>query len=88
MNDKPAYEDLIKLVNQVETATSLPNCWIASPSMWIYELQNNPEHFRRNDQDELIWLGYKVMTTRTFSNDEACFWLMADKIIPKENNND
>ena len=85
MTNNPAYEDLIKLVDQVEAITSPLNCWIASPSAWIYELQNNPEHFRRNDKGELIWLGYKVVTTRTFSNDEACFWLMADKIIPKEN---
>ena len=85
MIDSLAHEDLIKLVNQGKMATYSPSYWIASPSMWIYELQNNPKHFYRNDKGELMWLGYKVVTYMTYSNDEACFWSMVDKIIPKEN---
>ncbi len=87
MIDTPAYEDLIKLVDQVEMATSQPICWVASPAMWTFELEHHPDRFRRNDNGELIWLGLKVVVTMTFSGADKRFWSMADKIIKKENNN-
>ena len=87
MNDKPTATELRKLVEQISECHPPSMTWIASPSSWIFELQNHPERFRRNSKDELIWLGYKVITTMPRSSDEACLWLMADKIIPKENLN-
>ena len=77
--------NLVQLVDQMSSYHPQIQSWITSPSAWIYELYDHPERFRRNDKDELIWLGYKVITTLPYSNDEDCFWLMADKIIPKEN---
>ncbi len=88
MTDTPAYEDLIQLVDQVEMATSQPNCWIASPVMWTFELEHHPDRFRRDDNGELIWLGFKVVVTMTFSGADKLFWSMVDKIIPKEKQND
>ena len=85
MNNKPTAENLLKLVDQISEHHPPSMTWIASPSSWIFELQNHPERFRRNSKDELIWLGYKVITTMPHSSDEACLWMMADKIIPKEN---
>lgn len=87
MNDELTAENLRKLVEQITSYSPRNEVFVAPPVRWIYELQNNPERFYRNDKDELIWLGYKVVPTPTYSNDEACFWLMADKIIPKENQN-
>lgn len=85
MKNKPTAENLRKLVDQISEYRPRNEVYIASPVMWIYELQNYPERFYRNNKDELMWLGYKVIPTTTYYNDEACFWLMADKIIPKEN---
>lgn len=82
MNDEwtpKALQDFIDLLEEYH-----PQNWIATLSAWTYELQHNPKNFYRNDKGELMWLGYKVVATTTFSNNEACFWLMADKIIPKE----
>ena len=88
MNNKPTAENLRKLVDQISEYRPRNEVLVAPPVRWIYELQNNPERFRRNDKDELIWLGYKVVPAPTYSNDEACFWLMANKIIPKENDDE
>ena len=88
MNDAMTPEKLQKLIDRIGTYRPRNDNWISTPAMWTYELQHNPQNFRRNENNELIWLGYKVETIMTFNGAEEKFWALADKIIPKENSND
>ena len=82
MADELAYEDLIKLIDQVKMAASQPVCTFAGSKLWTFELKHHKDRFYRNENNELIWLGTKVIVT----GDGDHFWSMVDKIIPKENN--
>lgn len=85
MTDNLAYEDLIKLVDQVEVATNTQPSAFFTQTAWLIELKHHPDRFYRNSDGELMWLGGKVVVL----GDGKRFWSMADKIIPKEiNNND
>ena len=82
MADELAYEDLIKLVDKVKVASSQPVCTFAGSKLWALELKHHKDRFYRNENNELMWLGTKVVVTYGDDN----FWSIADKIIPKENN--
>jgi hypothetical protein len=85
MIDGLAYEDLIKLVDQVEAATNNQPSVFFTQNVWLLELKHHPDRFYRNNDGELMCLGGKVVVL----GDGKRFWSMADKIIPKEiNNND
>ncbi len=84
MADELAYEDLIKLVDHVKMASSQPVSTFAGPKLWTFELKHHQDRFYRNENNELMWLGTKVVVT----GDDEHFWSMADKIIPKENANE
>ena len=84
MTDALVYEELIKLIDQVEMATSQQTMAFHPASVWTYELKHKTGRFYRNEDDELMWLGEKVVVI----GDGKRFWSMADKIIPKENYND
>lgn len=81
MNDNPAYEDLIKLVDQVEASTNNQPSAFFTQNAWLIELKHHPDRFYRNNDGELMWLGGKVVVLGYGKR----FWSMADKIIPKEN---
>lgn len=81
MIDDLAYEDLIKLVDQVEVATNNEPSAFFTQNVWLMELKHHPDRFYRNNDGELMWLGGKVVVL----GDGKRFWSMADKIIPKEN---
>lgn len=81
MTDNLAYEDLIKLVDQVEVATHTQPSVFFTQNAWLIELKHHPDCFYRNNNGELMWLGGKVVVL----GDGKRFWAMADKIIPKEN---
>ena len=80
MTNMPAYEELIKLVDQIQMATSQQFGAFFTSSAWKHELKHHPERFRRNDENDLIWLGAKVVVI----GEDQSFWILADKIIPKE----
>ena len=84
MIEPSVYEDLIKLVNQVQMAISQQYGAFFTSNEWKRELKHHPERFRRNDEDDLMWLGAKVVVIGYDQN----FWTLADKIIPKENHHD
>lgn len=87
MNDELTLEILQEYIDRIGTYRPRNDTWIATPALWTYELNHNPQNFRRNDDGELIWLGYKVVTCMTLSGAEEKFWALADKIIPKEKHN-
>lgn len=80
MIDKLAYEDLIKLVDQVEMTTNNQPSAFFTQTAWLCELKNYPERFYRNNDGELMWLGGKVVVV----GDGSHFCFVVDKIIPKE----
>lgn len=80
---KHAYEDLDALVRLVETESCCQVSAFYPSNTWEYELKHHPEHFRRNDDGELLWLGVKVVVI----GDDKNFLALADKIIPEENRN-
>lgn len=84
MNDNPTYEDLIKLVDQVEASTCNQPSAFFTQNVWLIELKHHPDRFYRNNDGELMWLGGKVVVL----GDGKRFWSMANKIIKKENHND
>ena len=84
MTDSSAYEELMRLIDQVEMATSQPMCAYFTSRAWKWELKRHQDRFGRNDKGELLWLGSKVVVI----GDDKSFWTLADKIIPKENQND
>lgn len=88
MNQPFTQEALEEFVNSVKMATSQNDRLIFTPNVWLYELKRNPQYFYRNDRGELLYSGYKVETIITSSDTGRRFWYMADKIIPKETNND
>lgn len=81
MTDTIAYEDLMKFVDQIKMMPSQPTHTFHGPKAWAWELKHHPDRFYRNESDELMWLGTKVVVV----GDGNHFWSMADKIIPKEN---
>ena len=85
MNDELTLEMLQEYIDRIGTYCPRNDSWVATSALWTYELNHNPQNFRRNDDGELIWLGYKVVTYMTLSGAEDKFWALADKIIPKEN---
>ena len=82
MADELAYKDLIKLVDQVKMAASQPVCTFSGSKVWTLELKHHQDRFYRNENNELMWLGTKVVVI----GDDDHFWSMADKIILRENN--
>jgi hypothetical protein len=87
MNEHFTQKALEELVNSVKMATSHNYRLIFTPNVWLRELKRNPQYFSRNDRGELLYSGYKVETIITSSDTGHRFWYMADKIIPKESNN-
>ena len=87
MNEPFTQKALEELVNSVKMATSQNYSLIFTPKVWLRELKRNPQYFSRNDRGELLYSGYKVEIIITSSDTVNSFWYMADKIIPKENNN-
>lgn len=81
MTDNLAYEELIKLVDQVEASTCNQPSAFFTQNAWLGELKRHPYRFYRNNNGELMWLSGKVVVV----GDGKRFWSMADKIIPKEN---
>ena len=84
MNDELTLEILQEYVDRIGEYRPRNDSWVATPALWTWEINYNPQNFRRNDKGELIWLGYKVVTYETLSGAEKKFWTLADKIIPKE----
>ena len=84
MNDELTLEILQEYIDRIEEYCPRNDSWLATPALWTWELNHNPQHFRRNDDGKLIWLGYKVVNYETLSGAEKKFWRLADKIIPKE----
>ena len=80
MSGIPIYEELIKLVDQVQMATPQQYRAFFTSNVWKHELKHHPERFCRNDEDDLIWIGAKVVVI----GEDQSFWSLADKIIPKE----
>ena len=73
--------DLVRLVDQM-SAVSMPVTEVYRPPyIWIWELEHFPEHFYRNANGDLMWLGYNVVVV----GDGEEFYAMVNKIIPKEN---
>jgi hypothetical protein len=84
MSDIPIYEELIKLVDQVQMATPQQYRAFFTSNVWKHELKHHLERFSRNDDNDLMWIGAKVVV---IGNDQS-FWALADKIIPKEKHHD
>ena len=84
MTDSSTYEELIKLVDQVQISTSEQLGAFFTSKAWKLELKHRPERFYRNDDGDLMWLGAKVVVI----GDDKRFWALADKIVKKENTNE
>lgn len=81
MANNLAYEDLIKLIDQIKISAPQHLGAFFTSKAWKLELKHHPDRFYRND-DVLMWLGAKVIVI----GDDKSFWSVVDKIIPKENN--
>lgn len=85
MNDTFTPKSLEKLINTVQSLNPKNDSLIFTPNVWMYELKQNPQYFCINNEGELLYNGYKVVTIPTLSGSDKKFWFMANQIIKKEN---